>query len=373
MKAVAVRPADRTLELVDHPAPAIAAPTQVLLRVRDVGICGTDREIAAFQFGTPPRGARHLVIGHESAAEVVEVGSGVTRLRPGDVVVPMVRRPCPDDACRPCREYRPDFCRTGTFTEHGIRGAHGFLTERLVEDERYLVAVPRALGEAAVLVEPLTIAEKGLLQLEAVQSRLPWACGHSRALGPGHCHRALVLGAGPVGLLGAMALVVRGFDTAVLSLEADDDPKAHLARALGARYLCAADRPLAGLPAELGPIDVLYEAAGASRLALDALAALAPNAVAILTGVPHRHAAAAFDPDPFVRGLVLGNQVLLGTVNAGPDAFAAAVADLEEFDRRWPAELRGLVTGRFPIEAYRDLLLGAPAGIKNLVSFERPA
>jgi threonine dehydrogenase-like Zn-dependent dehydrogenase len=170
-----------------------------------------------------------------------------------------------------------------------------------------------------------------------------------------------------------MALVVRGFDTAVFSLEEDDHPKAHLVRALGARYLCAADRPLAGLPAELGPIDVLYEAAGDSRLALEALAVLAPNAIAILTGVPHGHAASSFDPDPFARGLVLGNQVLLGTVNAGPDAFAAAVADLQEFDRRWPAALRGLVTGRFPIEAYRELLLGPPGGIKNLVSFERPA
>jgi threonine dehydrogenase-like Zn-dependent dehydrogenase len=372
MKGVAVRPADRTLAIVERESPAIAAPAQVLLRVLEVGICGTDREIAAFQFGTPPRAAEHLVIGHEASAEVIAVGSGVTRVRPGDVVVPMVRRPCPDAACRPCRDDRPDFCRTGSFLEHGIRGAHGFLTERLVEDERYLVPVPPALREVAVLVEPLTIAEKAILQLQTVQSRLPWTCGHARELGPGHCHRALVLGAGPVGLLGAMALAVRGFDTCVLSLEAEDDPKAHLARAIGARYLRAADHPLAGLAGELGPIDVLYEAAGASRPALAALAALAPNAIAILTGVPHGQPA-AFDPDPFVRGLVLGNQVLLGTVNAGPDAFAAAVADLGEFDRRWPGPLRALVTGRFPIDAYRELLLGPPRGIKNLVSFGGPA
>jgi threonine dehydrogenase-like Zn-dependent dehydrogenase len=370
MKAVAVRPADRVLEIVDHPEPSFSAPTQALLRVLDVGICGTDREIASFEFGTPPRGADHLVIGHESAAEVVEVGPGVTRLRPGDVVVPMVRRPCPAPGCRPCRHDRPDFCGTGRFLEHGIRGAHGFMTERLVEDERYLVAIPRALRAVAALVEPLTIAEKALLQLEAVQSRLPWTCAHAPLLGPGHCHRALVLGAGPVGLLGAMAFAVRGFETIVLSLEPEGHPKAELARAIGARYVAAADRPIDALLLALDPIDVLYEAAGAPRLALDALAALAPNAIAIVTGVPHRHAGAGLDPDRFVRGLVLGNQVLLGTVNAGPDAFTAAVRDLEQFDRRWPGPLRGLITGRFPIEACRELLLGPPTGIKSLVSFE---
>ncbi|MET0551888.1 MAG: glucose 1-dehydrogenase [Vicinamibacteria bacterium] len=373
MKAVAVRPHARTIELVDHPAPAIESPTQVSLRVLEVGICGTDREIAAFEFGTPPAGAGHLVIGHESLAEVTEVGPRVTALRPGDLVVPTVRRPCPDAACGPCRASRADFCRTGAFIEHGIRGAHGFMTERLVEEERYLTAVPRALREVAALVEPLTIAEKGLLQLFAVQSRLPWTCPHAAVEGPGHCHHALVLGAGPVGLLGAMALRVRGFDTSVYSLEPEDHPKAALVSAIGARFVSAAAHPPADLVRVLGPVDVLYEAAGASRLALGILDLLAPNGVAILTGVPGRHAPSDFDTDGLVRRLVLGNQVLLGTVNAGSDGFTAAIDDLERFDRRWPGPLRGLVTGRFPIEAFRELLLGPPTGIKNLVSFEVPS
>lgn len=364
-----MRPASRSVELVEQAEPAIAAPADVLLRVLDVGICGTDREIAAFQFGTPPRGAAHLVLGHEAAAEVIAVGAGVRHLRAGDVVVPMVRRPCPAADCAPCRASRPDFCRTGAFVEHGIRGAHGFLTERLVEDERFLVPVPAALRDVAALVEPLTIAEKALLQLFAVQSRLPWACAHAADEGPGHCHRALVLGAGPVGLLGAMALRARGFETLVYSREADDDPKAALVRAIGARYVTADDRPLAERAADIGAVDVLYEAAGSGSLAIGALALLAPNAVAVVTGVPHRHAGDTADPDDFVRALVLGNQVLLGTVNAGPDAFAAAVQDLALFDRSWPAALRGLVTGRFPIDAYRELLLGPPAGVKSLVSF----
>jgi glucose 1-dehydrogenase len=372
VKAVAVRPATRSLELVDHPSPAIAAPTQVALRVLEVGICGTDREIAAFAFGSPPAGADHLVIGHEALAEVVEAGPDVATLRPGDLVVPMVRRPCPHAACEPCRASRPDFCRTGDFREHGIRGAHGFMTERLVQEERFLTPVPRGLRAVAALVEPLTIAEKGLLQLFAVQARLPWTCPHAAVEGPGHCRRALVLGAGPVGLLGAMALRVRGFETTVFSLEPDGHPKAELVRALGARFVSSAAHGAETLAPEIGAVDVIYEAAGASRLALEVLGLLAPNGVAIVTGVPGHHQRADLDTDGIVRRMVLGNQVLLGTVNAGPDAFASAIRDLEVFDRRWPGPLRSLVTGRFPIEAHRELLLGAPSGIKNLVSFEDP-
>ena len=68
MKAVAVFPATRRIELIDAEPPRVAAPTDVRLRVLDVGVCGTDREICAFQYGTPPAGRDHLVTGHESFA-----------------------------------------------------------------------------------------------------------------------------------------------------------------------------------------------------------------------------------------------------------------------------------------------------------------
>jgi threonine dehydrogenase-like Zn-dependent dehydrogenase len=170
-----------------------------------------------------------------------------------------------------------------------------------------------------------------------------------------------------------MALASRGFETLVFSREEDTDPKADLVRRIGGRFVSASAGPLAAQGAALGPMDVVYEAAGASRLALDGLATLGPGGVAILTGVPGRHPASPVDTDLLTHRLVLGNQVVLGTVNAGPDAFAAAIRDLAIFEERWPAVLRGLITGRHPIEAYRELLLGPPSGIKNLVSFESRA
>jgi len=370
LKAIAVRPAQRTVELIEHPDPTIETATQARLRVLEVGVCGTDREICNFDYGTPPPGSDHLVIGHESLTEVVEVGPGVTSVQPGELVVPTVRRPCPHAHCWPCRSGRPDFCRTGDIRERGIKEAHGYMTEYVVEEEQYLNPVPRDLREVAALVEPLTIAEKSLLELFDLQERLPWACPHAEAEGPGHCHKALVLGAGPVGLLGAMALVVRGFETFVFSRDPGTSPKAGIARGFGAKYVSAATDPLETLRGTIGPFDVIYEAAGSSRLAFDSLSTLGPNGVAILTGVPGLHAGSQVDTDRVMRNLVLLNQIVLGTVNAGRDGFGAAIADLAEFKRRWPAALSGLISGRHPIESFRELLLGQPGGIKNLISFE---
>ena len=123
MKALAVLPSTREVRLINTPEPAIAGPTEVKLRILEAGVCGTDREITSFQYGTPPVNSPHLVIGHEALGEVVCVGSGVTGLAPGDLAVLMVRRPCPHDGCAPCSRGRPDFCITGDFTERGIRGA----------------------------------------------------------------------------------------------------------------------------------------------------------------------------------------------------------------------------------------------------------
>src|ERR1700730_13342091 len=138
MKAVAVFPSQRQVRVIDHPEPKLSSATQAKLRVLDVGICGTDREIVSFQYGTPPEGFDYLVIGHESLSEVVETGRDVKQVKPGDLVVTTVRRPCHHDWCQPCRQGRQDFCYSGDFTERGITGRHGFMTEYIVEEERYL-------------------------------------------------------------------------------------------------------------------------------------------------------------------------------------------------------------------------------------------
>jgi len=346
--------------------PRISSPTEVKLRMLEVGVCGTDREIASFHHGTPPEGFDFLVLGHESLGEVVETGPAVTRLRAGDLVVPMVRRPCLHPECVACRAGRQDFCYTGDFQERGIKQQHGFMTDFVVDDEKYMNPVPRELREVAVLVEPLTIAEKALIQIYSIQQRLPWGCPSSPAKPQGYCHRALVLGAGPVGLLGMMALVNAGFETWIYSREPEPNPRASLAAAVGARYVSSQSQSVEELAAAVGNIDVVYEATGASQIAFELLKALGTDAVFCFTGVPRHGEPISIDTDSLMRNLVLKNQVILGTVNAGQDAFEAAIRDLAVFYKRLPDAVRALITKRYPIDHFQEPIF-EKSGIKNII------
>jgi len=366
MKAGAVFPGKRKIEVVALDEPRISSPTEVKLRMLEVGVCGTDREIASFHHGTPPEGFDFLVLGHEALGEVAETGPAVSRLQPGDLVVPMVRRPCPHAECAACRAGRQDFCYTDDFRERGIKEQHGFMTGFVVDDETFLNAVPRELRAVAVLVEPLTIAEKALMQIQAIQQRLPWGDSTSPGKPSGYSQRAVVLGAGPVGLLGAMALVNAGFETYVYSRESIPNPRAELAQAFGARYFCSETHDVKQLASEVGNLDVVYEAAGATQTAFDLLQVLGTDAVYCFTGVPRHGEPISIDTHALLYHLVLKNQVILGTVNAGKDAFEAAIRDLRVFYQRWPEAVRALITGRYPIEEFREPVFDR-SGIKNII------
>jgi glucose 1-dehydrogenase len=369
MKAVAVFPARREVRLIDCEAPHISAPSQVKVRMLEVGICGTDKDICAFQYGTPPPNSDSLIIGHESLAQVVEVGSPAIQLKPGGLVVLSVRRPCPHAECVACRADRQDFCYTGDFTERGIKGHHGFMTEFVVDQEKYMVPVPQGLRDVGVLVEPLTIAEKSIRQVWQVQQRLPW--GHPGDASKTHSfqHRAVVLGAGPVGLLGAMVLILNGFLTYVYSRGAEGSAKADFTRAIGATYVSSQKHSPEQLSRLVGNIDLVYEATGASQFAFQALAVLGTNGIFVFTGVPGRREPIQFDADRIMQNLVLKNQVVFGSVNADRHAFEDAIRDLGIFLQRWPEAVRSLITSRHAVEAYRDVLIGKPVGIKNLITF----
>lgn len=370
MKAIAVAPASREVGIVQHKEPDISSPTEVKLRMLEAGVCGTDKEIAAFEYGTPPRGSKQLIIGHESLGEVMEVGAAVQRVKAGDLIVPMVRRPCPHDSCLACRSDRQDFCFTGDFTERGIKDAHGFMTQFIVDDEKYMNVVPRDLRDVAVLVEPLTIAEKALSQVWQVQQRLPWSCSAVPGKQRAYCHKALVLGAGPVGLLGAMALAANGFGTYVYSREPEQSPKADLVRSFGATYISAEQHSVHQLAEVVARIDLVYEAVGASQIAFEVMKFLGTNGIFVFTGVPGRKASVEVDTDLIMRNLVLKNQVVFGTVNAGRETFEASIRDLQLFMNQWPNAVRSLITGRFPMEAHEDLLFGRAGGIKNVIELQ---
>ena len=370
MKAIAVNAKKRDVGLIDHPAPEISLPTEVKFKTIEVGICGTDREICRFDYGNPPSGFEHLVLGHEALGLVTEVASEVHRIKPGDLVVPMVRRPCGHEACVSCRNDRSDFCTTGDFVERGIKEYHGFMTEYVVDHEKYLCVVPPALRDVAVLIEPLTVAEKALIQIWHIQKRLHWECPLVKGLAPGHCHKAVVLGAGPIGILGAMAFKVAGFDTYIYSRSKAPNPKSELVESFGVKYISSEEVSPEELAQMLGNIDVVYEAVGGAKIAFEVLKVLGLNGIFVFTGIPgHPLPEISIDGEFIMRNMVLKNQVLLGTVNAGRDAFENAILDLGIFMERWPDAVRAVITGRYELSKAKELLTGKAVGIKNVLKF----
>ena len=295
----------RRLAFGDHAEPAPPGDGEVCLRLIECGVCGTDRGVAEFEFGAPPAGDSTLILGHEAVAVVDAVGRGVTRLRPGQMVVPLVRRNC-GPGCAMCRRGRRDNCLTGEYVERGIFGLHGYLCEYAVDNEADLVPVPESLGDVAVLVEPASVVEK------AWELALRLHAGEPRTV--------LILGAGPIGILAAWCARSCGFEVAVLSREEEDSPRAHLLRSQGVRYV----RSLDGVSA-----DIVIEACGSAELTIASMRVLRRLGVVVLLGArPAEVRLPTLD-------MIIGNHILAASVNASYDHFEMAVSRLGGYDRAW--------------------------------------
>src|SRR5580765_2308063 len=241
--------------------PAVEAGYDALLmRVLEVGVCGTDREISEGLFGVPANGSS-LVLGHESLGVVERDGHGFSR---GDLVTATVRRSCRH--CLACAEGAPDSCLTGDYVERGITRLDGFARELVAEDPAQVIPIPATLGRLGVLAEPTSICERALRHTRTIGGRQPW-----------QLERALVVGAGAIGLLMTYLLRLADVEVWTASLETEHE----LVEACGARYVSTQDAELT----ELGTFDLVIEAAGDAQLMADALSLLRRSGVACLLGI----------------------------------------------------------------------------------------
>ncbi|MBI3454246.1 MAG: glucose 1-dehydrogenase [Candidatus Rokubacteria bacterium] len=353
MKAVALVPRQPGSARCLQIDPPRRRAGQVEVRTLAVGVCGTDQEILAGLYGTAPAGAERLVLGHE-ACGVVERGGG--GFRAGELVVPRVRRPCPE-RCWNCRAGEPDMCLTGNYRERGIKGLDGFMAERFTEAPEYLVWLARPLRPVAMLLEPLTVVEKGVGQTFRLQRRLRW-----------RPRQALVLGAGPIGLLGAALARSLGLATTVWSKGVAPSREAWLRR-IGAAVLDAVAHPLAEVPQRLGNLDLLLECTGAAPVILGALMALGTNGVLCLLGVSGGDRALELPVDRWNLRTVLANQVVVGSVNAHRRDFEAGARHLAAWVRRWPGLLEALVTRQVAPDRFEEAVARRPDDIKTVVRF----
>jgi len=347
MKAVAVTPGKpNSVHLATLAKPSISDVADgrgVLVKVLRVGVDGTDREINAAEYGAAPDGDDFLIVGHEGFGQVEAVGPNVSFLRPGDFVVATVRRPGKSlyDAIG-----LQDMTTDNEYFERGINLRHGYLTEYYVEDEAFVVKVPQGLKEVGVLLEPMTVAQKGITQAYEIQRRLKvW-----------RPRRAAVMGTGTLGLLAAMVLRLRGLDVTAFGRTAAPYLNADLLTAIGARYVNTAALSITDAAAESGPFDLIFEGTGSSAVVFESIQVLGKNGALVLTSITGGNRSIEVPADRINLDFVLGNKVMVGSVNASRENFENGVRDMSQAEAEYPGWLRRLLTHPVRgLEGYREL------------------
>ncbi|HEX9759368.1 MAG TPA: glucose 1-dehydrogenase [Candidatus Acidoferrales bacterium] len=352
MKAIVVKPGEKdSIHLRDMPDPQLR-PNQVAVKMLRVGLCGTDGEINQGLYGQAPPNSEFLILGHENFGVVEEVGKKVKGFRAGDFVVATVRRPC--GKCWNCTHGENDVCTSGEYTERGIKGQHGYMAQYYVEDPRFLNKISKPAAEIGVLLEPMSVVQKGIDHSFRLQARLAWKP-----------RTAVILGAGPIGLLAAAVTRLRGLRTVVVGREPAGDHRAQIAQKMKCEYFSVENIPLTDMPKHIGPIDLAIEATGSSTVVFAAMQILAPNGVLCLLSVTGGYKTQPVPTDQINQKLVLGNNVVFGSVNANPRHFQMGVKDFVTLQKKYPGVLRQLITDRLPWAEHKKWFTERGVGIKS--------
>ena len=295
MTAVATMPAAvfagrGTLEIAERPLPRVDSPTDVVVDVEACGICGTDLKILS----EPPRhpASAGVVLGHEFVGLVADAGDEVSSLRPGDRVVVAPNVSC--GVCAPCRRGRRNHCER--FTTLGVFVDGGLAPKvRVPEGQCHPIAAGLP-AHVAALAEPLSTVVHGARQA---------------AVFPGET--ALVVGAGPIGLMFVALLAAAG--ATVVAVEPSPE-RAALAERLGAEAVVRPGEPIGE------PVDVVVDAVGSQLQA--ALDVVAPGGRILLFGVD-TEARTEIAQERITRGelTIVGSFV-------GQDVFPDAIRLLEQ-------------------------------------------
>jgi threonine dehydrogenase-like Zn-dependent dehydrogenase len=335
MKAIAVHPGKpNSVHLAELPKPSVQDIKNgrgVLVRVLKVGVDATDREINEAKYGNAPPGYDFLVLGHESFGIVEAVGPNVTSVKPGDYVTATVRRPG-GSIYDQIGTY--DMTSEETYYERGINLLHGYLTEYFVDSDEYIVKVPPGLKHLHVLMEPMSCAAKAVQQAFEVQRRMKvW-----------RPTRAFVLGAGQIGLLTSLILKLRGLEVYTLARSLPGTLSSQIVEGMQANYVSTTQTPLEDLARNVGKADLIVDATGSSAIAFGAMAHLGHNGVLVWTSITGGSKATEVPSDKINIEWVLGNKLLLGSVNANREHFESGIKDLALGEVMYPGVIQRILT-----------------------------
>src|SRR3954452_10412701 len=356
MKAVAVLPgkpnsvhlrdiAVPTLDDQPHPHVCrIPEGRAVLVKVLQVGVDATDREINEALYGNAPPGGEHLVIGHESFGQVLEVGDKVTEVDVGDYVTCTVRRP---GGSLFDEIGRNDITSEETYYERGINLCHGYLTETFVDDAEFIVKVPQNLRHLGVLSEPASVCAKAIEQAYLAQQRLQvWSP-----------RRAFVLGAGQIGLLATMMLKLRGLEVFTVATKPPPHRKSEIVDAYGATYVSTGQTSLADLAKDVGKPDLIFEATGNAEVSFRAMEVLAHNGALIWTSITGGQYDVTLDAARINLEWVLGNKLLVSSVNGNRRHFEMGIQSLSVGEHTYPGVTERILTNPVAgLSGYKEMM-----------------
>lgn len=366
MKAISVQPGKPGSYLIEKDEPCIHLPDEVKIKIMQVGICGTDREEVAGGHAQARPGQKHLVIGHEMLGKVVETGPQVTKVKPGDYAVFLVRREC-DKGLPCCVNNRSDMCFTGEYTERGIKERDGYETEFVVDREKYLVKVPDNIKDIGVLTEPMSVASKAIVEAANIQAaRLPevkaleWYSGKT----------VLIAGVGAIGLLAAFGLELRGATIWGLDIVDRDSKRVRILEQLGGRYIDGRKTDAMDIDDQCGEVDFIFEAAGVPSLGFQLIDALGINGIYVMTGIPGDNRPVCMMGAELMKQMVLKNQAIIGSVNASVEHFGVAVRDLELSRYRWGNLIDQVITRRMGYDKFQEAIdLRTQDDIKTVIEW----
>lgn len=360
MFAIAAQTGSTRPVIVDVPSPHGLAAGEVLCRTLELGVCGTDREILNSTRPWTPPGEKYLILGHECLGRIEAVGSEVSNCQVGDLVVPFVRRALAGQT------RRADLLPFGAFVERGIVREHGFSQPLWIDRPQHLLSIPSAIADLAVLIEPLTCAEKGVNEATLLsRARLG-----DDAWTPTAPPRVLVTGMGPIGFAGVLAAAGRGWPATMLGRDEPTSFRARLVERLGGRYQPLNTSDFSPDAVERDGYDLLLECTGSDTVLLHAAGLVRSCGVIVWLGSNRVPQPAMQNVERLVRDGLLKNHMHLGCVNAAPRDFEDARLHLEQLatDRR--TAISELITARVRPEAS----LGhyehrQPQGIKTVLVY----
>jgi threonine dehydrogenase-like Zn-dependent dehydrogenase len=350
-RALAYFPSEGGLRLMDVPLQPLD-PDEILVRITRVAFTRRDRLLLENKAAILPEGEDYIIPGHVAMGKVLETGSMVKGFMPGDIVVPTIRRDCDR-----CIDARSDLCpHSERYQDSGLSGAHGFARDLLTVRGRYLIKIPPHLENLALLLPPLSVAEKAHQEAVQMTKRYSFYCYHeSEDVIP----RALITGMEHIGIMLAYLLSLYNYRLTIFCRRDSDDLRSKVLDPLDLEYINTSRVPATRLEKAGYSFRQVFETTGDPEYMLNVMPFMSPNAVMALMGAPEIDSGEKIlevDVNRIFSRVVMGNQVLFGSIKAGKDAFESAVKHLSELSDLYSDSLSSILTDPFPINEYHRVL-----------------